>query len=1296
MASTAATELHAAGQGSSSGPGAAEAAAASQSKLARRPPAPCPRPNDAVVLIRGRSYVLPTTTLARRAEIERNARSILWRMPELWSSAISSEEAVWCARRLLGMRVREPPTRKENMRVRRMHEDGVGARRQEGAAALAGPGRARSIFLAVRAALLYPVDIVPRVLETEGGGIPTELPSVAYPFAAHYRTLVSATADAILHEAYAAHGADTVRDAAGRLDRQRWAGARGVHQDGSGHFWAPCMLPRAGAGVERAYIGPFRGAGAAVLAADVATAAAANASLLLLPAECVAEESVPGESSAELLWERLQDRVAPLRKFNVLLGGAAPGLTRAVILNALFETQRCLVHKCSSDGGASLMPECEPSAHYTSLYRRRQGPAPRKTVAPSPQTDGASADGASADGASAGGAAADGAGAAAANTPERRAARKAGRGKGRPASAEQRLAAKEERRKGDADAMDTFYEGEAHRKPHQERVCAMCGQGHAGGLAVLSQLESDLTAKQRREPWRVWLSPQPLHRKGCSGAYVHRLCAMYAPLARCDDQGNWWNVAKEVARGRRLKCTTCGKRGATIKCGDCAVNLHLHCALLTKWSPSTVCARAFYCDKHADLRLGEQVRRDLEAAPLRDLSRGKEPHLDIPVLGDAAWEAVRRLRAGGWRYVARPLDSDSATNSCAPHALQCCDCTHGCDDPRRCACLRRMGAAAYDTNGNLRLDRPVPCVYECNMMCKCHKLKCRNRVASCGITYALAVVAARPDGAAASAGARGSRRGPSPGPSAGGGELRPVEADRGESSPSPGPRRGRSPRRRPSSSSSSSTSSSSSSSPSRSRGSGSGPSPSPSRGPGAAERAGPPLEGAARRGRRFRDPDTGRELEVPPGMPSFETFAVQGGESREAYARWLKEAIFGGEKRRREGREGREEAPRSAKRSRAEGEKREERLLLKAVEHVEAMLAAHKTTIGNFWTSVRDAFRRAGGSKRHGGAELKAMHARIKERRKGGAPRAGAEGSPGPGPRGSARAADRGPEEPEGALLAEPADSPNSSRSPGSRASAGAEGRRPGPGRPGPGASGAGGAAAAALGVVALGAIPAGKFVCEFVGQLRDAEALRAELRAGRAGGACAAEAAFPEDWPMRAHRVVGAPALRTPEKGSSGQTPKKAAAQSPEAASPAPEGGSEFVVERVVDSRVCDGVRQFLVKWEGYGHLWNTWEPLDHFSDACREGVLKPFLDGGGARAPPPRVEVEEVRDGAPARFAVDARRWSNVGRFVRRATDRERERGAVNLVRQRVFRGEQDPEKPGLAFFSYRDIAAMEELLY
>lgn len=47
------------------------------------------------------------------------------------------------------------------------------------------------------------------------------------------------------------------------------------------------------------------------------------------------------------------------------------------------------------------------------------------------------------------------------------------------------------------------------------------------------------------------------------------------------------------------------------------------------------------------------------------------------------------------------------------------------------------------------------------------------------------------------------------------------------------------------------------------------------------------------------------------------------------------------------------------------------------------------------------------------------------------------------------------------------------------------------------------------------------------------------------------------------------------------------------------PSMSPEFEVEDILQSREDDGVRLFLVKWKGYPHEVNTWEPETNLTNA-------------------------------------------------------------------------------------------------
>ncbi|NWV31483.1 SETB2 methyltransferase, partial [Grantiella picta] len=80
-----------------------------------------------------------------------------------------------------------------------------------------------------------------------------------------------------------------------------------------------------------------------------------------------------------------------------------------------------------------------------------------------------------------------------------------------------------------------------------------------------------------------------------------------------------------------------------------------------------------------------------------------------------------------------------------------CDCTDGCIDRSKCACLQLTargcskispspGSKRFRGYRYKRLDGPVPTgIYECSVLCRCNKLMCQNRVVQHGIQVRLQV-----------------------------------------------------------------------------------------------------------------------------------------------------------------------------------------------------------------------------------------------------------------------------------------------------------------------------------------------------------------------------------------------------------------------------------------------------------------------------------------------------------------------------------------------------------------------------
>ncbi|XP_017205766.1 PHD finger protein 11 isoform X1 [Oryctolagus cuniculus] len=94
---------------------------------------------------------------------------------------------------------------------------------------------------------------------------------------------------------------------------------------------------------------------------------------------------------------------------------------------------------------------------------------------------------------------------------------------------------------------------------------------------------------------------------------AHENCLLYSSaLVECEDHDphnhgrnfDVESVKKEIHRGRKLKCTFCGKRGATVGCDlkYCAKNYHFFCAKMDNAFPHSDEAQGIYtvfCKQHA-------------------------------------------------------------------------------------------------------------------------------------------------------------------------------------------------------------------------------------------------------------------------------------------------------------------------------------------------------------------------------------------------------------------------------------------------------------------------------------------------------------------------------------------------------------------------------------------------------------------------------------------------------------------------------------------------------------------------
>lgn len=135
--------------------------------------------------------------------------------------------------------------------------------------------------------------------------------------------------------------------------------------------------------------------------------------------------------------------------------------------------------------------------------------------------------------------------------------------------------------------------------------CAFCNEGDDGGLL---KLPGDS------------MGVHPLI-NGSQRLFVHDQCAIASPLC-FKRNGNWYNVTKEIRRGRSLACVECKKRGATVGCAiqSCPRSYHWKCAVNCGWSLNQM---QFYCPTHESQRSNSGRGRGADSPSSSD--GGAEP-----------------------------------------------------------------------------------------------------------------------------------------------------------------------------------------------------------------------------------------------------------------------------------------------------------------------------------------------------------------------------------------------------------------------------------------------------------------------------------------------------------------------------------------------------------------------------------------------------------------------------------------------------------------------------------------------
>ncbi|KAA8523942.1 hypothetical protein F0562_010365 [Nyssa sinensis] len=125
--------------------------------------------------------------------------------------------------------------------------------------------------------------------------------------------------------------------------------------------------------------------------------------------------------------------------------------------------------------------------------------------------------------------------------------------------------------------------GGTHGKPPKKLVLDAAGSDNEAysGSSASEEPNYDIWDGFGDEPGWLGRLLGPINdRFGIAGIWVHQHCAVWSPEVYFAGLGCLKNVRAALCRGRALKCTRCGRRGATIGCrvDRCPKTYHLPCA----------------------------------------------------------------------------------------------------------------------------------------------------------------------------------------------------------------------------------------------------------------------------------------------------------------------------------------------------------------------------------------------------------------------------------------------------------------------------------------------------------------------------------------------------------------------------------------------------------------------------------------------------------------------------------------------------------------------------------------------
>ncbi|NXK45963.1 SETB2 methyltransferase, partial [Chauna torquata] len=128
-----------------------------------------------------------------------------------------------------------------------------------------------------------------------------------------------------------------------------------------------------------------------------------------------------------------------------------------------------------------------------------------------------------------------------------------------------------------------------------------------------------------------------------------------------------------------------------------------------------------------------------------DISNGAE---SVPI---SFCNYIDRARLPYFKYRRASWPRGYYLNNLSSMFLDSCDCTDGCIDRSKCACLQLTARGCHKVSlspstkmshgySYKRLEGPVPTgIYECSVSCRCSKMMCQNRVVQHGIQVRLQV-----------------------------------------------------------------------------------------------------------------------------------------------------------------------------------------------------------------------------------------------------------------------------------------------------------------------------------------------------------------------------------------------------------------------------------------------------------------------------------------------------------------------------------------------------------------------------